>query len=84
MAHAPKQGHNNNLDSAALNYPCPISRLRVISHNRIKCRENRTREQITFLSIMPMQVYTASFGSRMETRPPCHGGLGARYQRFLH
>jgi hypothetical protein len=70
MAHAPEQGHNHNLDSIALNYPCPISRLRVISHNRTKCRENGTREQNYFLSIMSMQVYNTPLGSWMGTGPP--------------
>jgi hypothetical protein len=48
MVHAPEQGHNHNLDSVALNYPCPVSRLKVISHNRTKYRENGTREQKYF------------------------------------
>jgi hypothetical protein len=85
MAHAPEQGHNHNLDSIALNYPCPISRLRVISHNRTKCRENGTREQNYFLSIMSMQVYNTPLGSWMGTGPPplpC-GGQGVRHRCFL-
>jgi hypothetical protein len=52
--HAPEQGHNHNLDSIILNYPCLISRLKVVNHNRTKCRENETRKQNYFLSIMPM------------------------------
>jgi hypothetical protein len=73
MAHAPKQGHNNNLDSVALNYPCPVSRLRVVSHNRTKCRENKTCEQNYFLSITPMQVYNTPLGSRMGIGRPLWG-----------
>jgi hypothetical protein len=52
--HATEQAHHHNLDSVALNYPCPVSRLRVVSHNKTKCRENGTHEQNYFLSIMPM------------------------------
>jgi hypothetical protein len=43
-----KQGHNHNLDSVVLNYPCPVSRLRVVSYNRTKCRESGTCEQNYF------------------------------------
>jgi hypothetical protein len=74
IAHAPEQGHNHNLDSVALNYPCPVGQLRVVRHNKTKCRENEIREQNYCLSIMPMQVYNTSLGSRMGTGPPC-GGL---------
>jgi hypothetical protein len=42
-------------------------------HNRTKCRENGTREQNYFLSIMPMQVYNTPLGSRMGTGPPLRG-----------
>jgi hypothetical protein len=56
--HAPEQGHNHNLDSITLNYSRPISQLRVISHNRTKCRENGTHEYNYFLSIMPMHITT--------------------------
>jgi hypothetical protein len=48
MTHATEQGHNHNLDSAALNYPCPVNRLRVVSHNRTKHREVRPVSKITF------------------------------------
>jgi hypothetical protein len=70
----PKQGHIHNLDNIALNYPCTVSSLRVVSHNRTKCRENGTREQNYFLSIMPMQVYNTPFRSRMWTGSPA--GVG--------
>jgi hypothetical protein len=70
IAHAPEQGHNHNLDSVALNYPRLVSLLRVMSHNRTKCRENGTREQNYFLSIMPMQVYNTPLGFQMGTGPP--------------
>jgi hypothetical protein len=70
MAHAPEQGNNHNLDSVALNYPFLVSQLRVMSHNRTKCRENGTREQNYFLSIMPMQVYNTPLGSWMGTGTP--------------
>jgi hypothetical protein len=76
MAHAPEQGHNHNLDSVAVNNPCPVSQLRVIRQSRTKYRESGTREQNYFLSIIPMQVYNTPFGSWMETGPH-HGGLGA-------
>jgi hypothetical protein len=70
MAHTSEQGHNHKLDSVALNYPCPVNRLRVVSYNKTKCRENGTREQNNFLSIMPMQVYTTPLVSPMGTGPP--------------
>jgi hypothetical protein len=69
MTHAPKQGHNHNLDCVALNYLCPINQLKVVSHNRTKCRENGTREQNYFLS----HTYAGQsipFGSRMGTGTP--------------
>jgi hypothetical protein len=43
--HAPKQVHDHNLDSVALNYPCPVSWLMTVRHNKTKCRENGTRER---------------------------------------
>jgi hypothetical protein len=58
MAHAAEQIHNHNLDSVTLNYPHPVSRLRVVSHNRTKCKDNGTHDQNYFLSIIPMQVTT--------------------------
>jgi hypothetical protein len=70
----PEQVHNHNLDSVALNYPCPVSPFRVMSRNRTKCRENGTHEQNYFLSIMPMQVYNTPLGSWIGTDPP-YGGL---------
>jgi hypothetical protein len=48
MIYAPEQVHNHNLDSVALNYPCPVSRLRVVRHNMSKCRESGTREHNCF------------------------------------
>jgi hypothetical protein len=79
IAHAPEQGHNHNLDSVALNYPRLVSLLRVMSHNRTKCRENGTREQNYFLSIMPMQVYNTPLGFQMGTGtpPPTGASQGA-------
>jgi hypothetical protein len=46
--YAPEQAYNHNLDSVALNYSCPISWLRVIRHNRIKCGESEIHEQNCF------------------------------------
>jgi hypothetical protein len=43
-----KHGHNHSLDRAALNYPCPVTRLRVVSHSGTKCRESGTREHNYF------------------------------------
>jgi hypothetical protein len=48
MAHAPEQDHNHNIDSVALNYPCPVSRSGIIRHNRTKHRENGIRERSYF------------------------------------
>jgi hypothetical protein len=83
--HAPKQGHNHNLDIIALNYPCPVSWLRVVSHNRTKCRENGTEEQNYFLSIMSMQLTThlSDPGGRPDPPPPPPQGSGARCRCFL-
>jgi hypothetical protein len=71
----PEPDHNYNLDSITLNDPCPVSRLRVVSHNKIKCRENENCEQNYFLSIMHMQIYNTSFGSQMGTGPPPPHGV---------
>jgi hypothetical protein len=81
--HAPEQGHNHNLDSVALNYPYPVSRLRVISHNITKCRENGIHEQNYFLSITPMQAYNTPLGSRMGTGPPPAGATVHAVDIFL-
>jgi hypothetical protein len=72
---APEQGYNHNLDSVALNNPCPVSQPRVVSHSRTRCRESGAHEHNHFLSFTPMQVYNTPFGSQMETKPP-HGDLG--------
>jgi hypothetical protein len=45
----PEQDHNHNLDSVALNYSYPVSQLRVVSHNRTRCRESGTHEQNYFV-----------------------------------
>jgi hypothetical protein len=68
--HAPKQGHNHNLDNIALNYPCPISRLRVVGDNRTKSRENETHKQNYFLSTMSMQATTPLLDPRWGPDPP--------------
>jgi hypothetical protein len=70
MPHSFEQVHNHNLGSVTLNYPCPVSRLRVVSHNRTKHREAGTVSRITFLSIIPMQVYNTTFRPHMGTGPP--------------
>jgi hypothetical protein len=41
-----------------------------VSHNKTKYRENETREQNYFLSIMPMQVYNTHLGFWIGTDPP--------------
>jgi hypothetical protein len=85
--HALEQGHNHNLDRVTLNYPCPVSRLRVIRHNRTKCRENGTHEQhyFFFLSIMTMQVTTHLLDPGWGPEPPRGSGAtqGARHRRAL-
>jgi hypothetical protein len=73
-AHAPEQDYNHNLDCVALSYPCPINWLRVVSHNRTKCRENETREQNYFLSIMPMQVTALLSDPGWGPEPPRRPG----------
>jgi hypothetical protein len=32
----PEQAHNHNVDNVTLNYPCPVSRLRVVSHTGLQ------------------------------------------------
>jgi hypothetical protein len=71
--HAPEQDHNHNLDRIALNYPCLISRLRVVSHNRTKCRENEIREHNYFF-FMPMQVTTHLSDFEWGPKPPRGSG----------
>jgi hypothetical protein len=73
MTHAPEQGHNHKLNGVALNNTCPVSRLRVVSHSRTRCRESGTHEQNYFLSFILMQVYNTPFGSPMEIGPPPQG-----------
>jgi hypothetical protein len=70
MTQGAEQGHNHNLDSIARNYSCPVSRLRVVSHNKTKCRENGNHEQNNFLSITHMHVYNNPLVSRIRTGPP--------------
>jgi hypothetical protein len=70
MPHPFEQVHNHNLGSVTLNYACPVSRLRVVSHNRTKHREAGPMSRITSLSTIPMQAYNITFGSRMGTGPP--------------
>jgi hypothetical protein len=48
MAHPPEQVHYHELGSVKLNYPCPISRQRVVSHSRMRCREVGPVNRITF------------------------------------
>jgi hypothetical protein len=72
--HAPEQDHNYNLDRIALNYPCLISRLRVVSHNRTKCRENEIREHNYFFSCLCRSQRT--FRTLSGDRNP-HEGRGA-------
>jgi hypothetical protein len=77
--HAPEQVHNHDLASVALNYPCLISQLRVIRHNKTKYRENGTREEGYFYLCCPLRLQH-TFRSWMETRP--QGDPGARYRRL--
>jgi hypothetical protein len=67
MAHPPEQVYNHNLGSVTQNNPCPVNRLRVVSHNKTKRREVGLMSRITFLLIIPMQVYNTPFGSQKGT-----------------
>jgi hypothetical protein len=64
-----------------VNYPSPVSRLRVITHNRTKYRKNGTCEQNYFLSIMPIQVPTHL--SDLGWRPDPPSGPGGLPSTFL-
>jgi hypothetical protein len=69
----------------AMNYPCPISQLRVIRHNRTKCRDNGTIKQNYFLSIMPMQITTHLSNPRWGPTPlppPSHKSQGPTVDIF--
>jgi hypothetical protein len=79
-AHATEQDHNHILDCVTLNYPCPINRLRVVSHNRTKCRENRTVSRIAFYLFCPCRSHHTC-ESWTETRP--HRGLGGPPLAFI-
>jgi hypothetical protein len=69
--HAPEQGHNYNLDRVALNYPCLISRLRIVRHIRTKCRENGTYEQHYIFSFYRAYAgHNAPFGPQVGIGTP--------------
>jgi hypothetical protein len=69
MAHALGQEHNHNLDSVALNYPCPVRRRRIVRHNIAKCRESGIREQ-SYFYLYYLCRSQQSFRSWLETGPP--------------
>jgi hypothetical protein len=81
MPHLPEQVHNHNPGSVTLNYPCPVSQLRVVSHNKAKRREAGHVSKITFLSTIPMQVYNTTFDPGWGPDPP--QGLGGPPSMFL-
>jgi hypothetical protein len=66
---APEQDHNHNLDSVALNYPCPVIRLWIVRHNGTKCRENETREW-SYLYLCCSCRPHHTFESWFESEPP--------------
>jgi hypothetical protein len=66
----PKQVHNHNLDSVALNYPSPVIRLRWSTIMKPSARKSGTREQNYFLSIIPMHIYNTPCRSRTGPDPP--------------
>jgi hypothetical protein len=71
----PEQDHNHNLESVALNYPCPVRRLRIVRHNKARHRENEIREQSYFyLCCLCRSQHT--FGPWTEAGPP--GGAATR------
>jgi hypothetical protein len=73
--HAPEQdhNHNHNLDIVALNYPCPVSRQRIVRHNGTKHRKNETHERSYFYLCYPCWSHHTC-GSCMETGPPSAPG----------
>jgi hypothetical protein len=78
----PEQVHNHNLGSVRLNYPCPVSRLRVVSHNRTKRRRAGPMSKITLCLSYPCRFTTHSSDPEWRLTPLPHGGLGARLRCF--
>jgi NAD(P)H-flavin reductase len=61
--------HNHNSGSVTLNYPCPISRLRVISHSKTNFREAGPHE-LNYLFIYHIHAglqYTLQIPDRDRT-----------------
>jgi hypothetical protein len=66
----PEQVHNHNLGSVRLNYPCPVSRLRVVSHNRTKRRRAGPMSKITLCLSYPCRFTTHSSDPEWRLTPP--------------
>jgi hypothetical protein len=69
MTHTPKQDHNNNLDSVTLNYLCPVSRPRIVRHNRAKRGENGIHERGYFY-LCCLYRSQHMLGQQTESGPP--------------
>jgi hypothetical protein len=82
MLHRPEQVHNHNLSSVTLNYPYPISRPRVVSHNRTKRRVAGPVSRITLCLSYPCRFITYHLNSRWGLDPPW--GPGAPPLTFLN
>jgi hypothetical protein len=67
------------MDRVVLNYPCPVTQLSSVRHNKTKHRENRICEWSYFYLCCPCRSQHTC-GSWMETGPP--GGPGAAIDVF--
>jgi hypothetical protein len=65
-----------------LNKSCPVSRLRVVRHNRTKYRESGPREQSCFYLCFPCMLQHTFWIFDGEWTP--HGALGGRHRRLRH
>jgi hypothetical protein len=81
--HTPlEQAYNHNLDSVTLNYPCPVSRLRIVSHNRTMRRVAGPMSRIILCLLYPCRFAYTSLRSRMKTGPP-QRSQGVHHRCFL-
>jgi hypothetical protein len=81
MPHRSEQVYNHNLSSVTLNYPCPVNRQRVVSHNRTKRRVAGPVSRITLCLSYPYKFTTHPSDPRWGTGPPW--GSRGRRRHFL-
>jgi hypothetical protein len=83
MPHPPGQVLNHNLGSVTLNYPCLISRLRVISHDKTKHRVVGPVSRITLCLSYPCWFTTHPSDPGRGPDPPPPRGPGGPPSTFL-